>query len=79
MEDVKLPRPEPRLIEISRKTTAKGSASSLIVDRPPEPGDRLACCQSCGRSSYSHPILPFFKARPEKEEDLFYCGCQGWD
>jgi hypothetical protein len=27
----------------------------------------------------SSPNLPFFQHRPDQEEDLYYCGCFGWD
>lgn len=27
----------------------------------------------------SHWGLPFFEYRPDKDYDLYYCGCWGWD
>jgi len=33
-------------------------------------------CTSITESSW---LLPFFKHRPDKEYDEYYCGCYGWD
>lgn len=27
----------------------------------------------------SDSSLPFFKRKPEKDKDEYYCGCHGWD
>lgn len=33
----------------------------------------------CDAEETSHPNLPFFEYKKDKEVDSFYCGCHGWD
>ena len=40
---------------------------------------RKAKCIWCGNIRDSSFNLPFFKYQPDKDEDSFYCGCDGWD
>ena len=40
---------------------------------------RNAHCSYCGRAVQSKWTLPFFKYRPTKKYDEYYCGCGGWD
>lgn len=42
-------------------------------------GGRVAKCIDCGKTKPSNENLPFFERRPNKEYDIFYCGCYGWD
>lgn len=44
-----------------------------------EKGTRQAKCISCNKKVDSKPTLMLFNARPNKSEDTFYCGCQGWE
>ena len=42
--------------------------------------DRLCRCSQCSITYHlSNEMAPFFKARPDKEFDDYYCGCYGWD
>lgn len=41
---------------------------------------RKAKCSQCGKSIVNSKWeLPFFKHRPDREYDTYYCGCWGWD
>ena len=40
----------------------------------PECGGERCMCEE-----ESHVSLPFFRYRPEKEYDEYYCGCWGWE
>lgn len=40
---------------------------------------RKAVCQYCGAEVDSNWDLPFFKYRPDRDTDSYYCGCMGWD
>lgn len=40
---------------------------------------RKAMCSMCSKKTDSRLDLPFFEYRPDKEIDLYYCGCLGWD
>lgn len=42
---------------------------------------RIARCAYCGetRSSPDRECLAFFRHRPDRKFDEFYCGCRGWD
>lgn len=40
---------------------------------------RTAHCAWCSRVTESKWTLPFFKYRPDKETDSYYCGCGSWD
>lgn len=35
--------------------------------------------EPCRCEQPSSPDLPFFKHRPDRDHDEFYCGCWGWD
>ena len=49
-----------------------------IVKTPDFTG-RMAKCTYCGNTKPSHPDLAFFKHQPDKEKDVYYCGCFGWN
>jgi hypothetical protein len=53
-----------------------GNVDSLYAE--PVEGQRVAKCTSCGLISNSQDDLPFFQPTPEKDYDLYYCGCRGW-
>ena len=40
---------------------------------------RQAKCSYCNHTVNSSAKLAFFKNRPDKQFDSFYCGCRGWD
>ncbi len=41
---------------------------------------RMATCSYGCNSEPSDPKkLAFFRERPERETDEYYCGCRGWD
>ena len=46
---------------------------------PPPLEGRKAVCSACGKKTDSRLELPFFEYRPDKETDMYYCGCFGWD
>jgi len=49
-----------------------------IAEMPSLEGRKAECCQ-CDNVTDSRIGLPFFSYRPDKETDLYYCGCWGWD
>ncbi len=53
-------------------------AARQIVDSPDLKG-RIAQCCYCGHEEASSLALPFFQYCPDKPNDMFYCGCRGWD
>jgi len=48
------------------------------VIEAPDLNGRMATC-SCGKKAPSSTSLPFFEHCPTKEQDLYYCGCRGWN
>ena len=52
---------------------------SEVATEQPNLEGRLAKCTCCGRKEPSSLKLPFFRYKPDKEFDSFYCGCRGWD
>ncbi len=50
-----------------------------INPQPPELKDRKAVCLSCQRGVPSSTGLAFFEHRPQGPNDVYYCGCKGWD
>lgn len=62
-------------------------AGAYIVALKPSLEGRKACCgYARGRDGLPHKPdidsnwgLPFFKHRPDKKTDSYYCGCWGWD
>ncbi len=44
----------------------------------PDLTNRRAAC-ACGREVDSTLNLAFFRHRPDREKDSFYCGCRGWN
>lgn len=61
-----------------------GNPNAFIVDREiinDTDGleGRHATCEMCGRKVDSKWTLPFFEYRPNKVDDVYYCGCGGWD
>lgn len=65
-----------KLKEVNKRFSIMGVVTSLILDKKPKKGDRMAKCMYCKVESVSHDGLPFFNARPEIDE--YYCGCKGW-
>ena len=49
-----------------------------ILD-PPDLSKRTARCAYGGAEVPSAVALAFFRYRPEREHDEYYCGCYGWD
>ena len=60
-----------------RKLGKYGNCENFESDERLE--GREAKCPDCGRYDSSRPNLPFFEYSPDKEYDLYYCGCYGWD
>lgn len=50
-----------------------------IENVTPSLAGRKAKCSDCGHIVDSDENLPFFRYRPDKECDTYYCGCWGWD
>jgi hypothetical protein len=44
----------------------------------PDISNRTARCY-CGKTVKSNFNLAFFEVRLNKNYDIFYCGCDGWD
>lgn len=40
---------------------------------------RLAMCQYGDTVKNSDALLAFFRYRPDRDNDEFYCGCYGWN
>lgn len=57
-------------------TTSRGVTAVYVSDAPKS---RVAKCEECPRVTGSDKELPFFRERPERSEDSYYCGCHGWD
>lgn len=53
-------------------------ATQVAEEKPSLEGRKSQCptCKSITDSSYD---LPFFEYRPDKEYDVHYDGCNGWD
>lgn len=53
---------------------------SDVHENPPNLDNRVAYC-SYGRHAEkaSNTKLAFFRYRPDKPTDEYYCGCYGWD
>lgn len=56
--------------------TINGNVSVCYDDD--ETKERRATCEYCRRDSASNTELPFYKERPAKESDSYYCGCRGF-
>jgi hypothetical protein len=52
--------------------------AEIIDENPPDLTGRMAKCRSCDYMKESKFSLAFFEYRPDREYDLFYCGCRGW-
>jgi hypothetical protein len=54
---------------------------SMIVDpNPPSLKGRMAKCDECDAPMVPSSLdLAFFEYRPDKEYDIYYNGCYGWD
>lgn len=51
-----------------------------IDESPPSLEGRMARCDECHKSTQpSSTNLPFFEYKPGSPEDVYYCGCRGWD
>ena len=50
-----------------------------IDDKPPSLEGRVAKCGSCKNTKPSSTELAFFEYTPSKPQDMYYCGCGGWD
>ena len=50
-----------------------------IEENQPSLEGRIAKCSYCKNERPSSYLLPFFKYRPDKDCDEYYCGCFGWD
>lgn len=77
---------------VANATNGKGEAVCVICDCEKVVSEcsgtkglegRFAICSQHKRE-INTPVpsrweLPFFEYRPDKEYDLYYCGCYGWD
>lgn len=50
-----------------------------VVTAPDLAGRIAQCSYGDHRPVPSSIALPFFEYRPSEPEDLYYCGCFGWD
>lgn len=50
-----------------------------IAEQQPKLKGRMARCSYCESTEPSNTNLAFFKYRPDKEFDGYYCGCRGWN
>lgn len=78
-------RPLMKCGHTAQGTTADGKPYCVICDcaevendTPDLTGRQAKCCY-CGRVAKSDYDLPFFEAKPDKDFDEYYCGCEGWD
>lgn len=55
-------------------------AATLPMDpQPVIASGRVAKCALCGKDQPSGVMLAFFEYRPDQPNDIYYCGCRGWD
>lgn len=52
--------------------------ATQVAEKALDLTNRLARC-SCGRTRPSSLGLAFFEYKPELSNDVYYCGCNGWD
>lgn len=52
--------------------------ATQVAERAVDLSNRVAKC-SCGRTRPSSLGLAFFEYKPELSNDVYYCGCRGWD
>ncbi len=52
---------------------------ATVVDEPPDLTGRRAKCPDCDLFVDSETSLAFFEHRPNKDFDMYYCGCSGWN
>jgi hypothetical protein len=52
--------------------------ATQVAEKALDLSNRLARC-SCGRTRPSSLGLAFFEYKPELSNDVYYCGCRGWD
>jgi hypothetical protein len=51
-----------------------------VADAPDLTGRTAKCAYlTCKSRQPSSTDLAFFEHKPEKAEDVYYCGCRGWD
>ena len=50
-----------------------------VAEKEPPIENRQAECSYCSKKEKSSFSLPFFRYRPNREFDEYYCGCEGWD
>lgn len=50
-----------------------------VAEQAPDLAGRKARCTYGGNEVPSSTSLAFFKHRPDRECDEYYCGCFGWD
>lgn len=55
------------------------SCREVDDEQPDLTGRKAVCCYSCGSVRDSSFDLAFFKHRPDRDTDAYYCGCFGWD
>ena len=58
-------------------TTTEDSIEPVEV--VPDLSNRKALCPYCKKTKPSSTNLAFFEYRLDKETDIYYCGCRGWD
>jgi hypothetical protein len=53
--------------------------AETIDESPPDLTGRKSKCAYCSEIQDSDPSLAFFEHRPDRDYDLHYDGCRGWD
>ena len=53
--------------------------ADVVAAELPDLIGRLAHCTECSNKVLSDFNLPFFEHHSGREEDSYYCGCQGWE
>ncbi len=85
-------RPTPPMMKCGHAANAKNAqgdpvcvicigivpGADIIDDTSLDLAERKARC-FCGRERPSSPALAFFEHRPNREYDVYYCGCRGWN
>lgn len=57
----------------------KAGADEIETNKPNLAGRFAHCSYGQHARRESSFALPFFEYKPNAEEDLYYCGCYGWD
>jgi len=54
--------------------------AEIVDTATPDLTGRMARCDECGKNVVASAVkLPWFRHRPDRPTDQYYCGCHGFD